>query len=299
MFRLILVLFLFLFSVPLLFAQKDMIVSAKIEVLMEGAYSKDAIKTKAIEAARIKALGDEFGYAIVQGIQTQTTSKNVVSSSKLNEISSTIVQGEWIADLKGFPKTRFEIRDKGEDQEIWLHCEVKGRARKIENASVAFEAFTYNCKEADKCQTDKFKNEESLFLYFKTPVKGYLSVFLQEKGLVYRLLPYAKMSGEYESYVSVFADQPYHLFSPEHRSYFKGFGIVDEYGLQTGENGEPMTNLLYVVFSKNPFDKPVLTEKDGLKFIEMEKFQAWLNKNKGLNKDFQVSRIPIFVMKEE
>lgn len=302
--RIYILLFLHLFLIVYAQAQKrknkPVRVSAKIAVLMEGNYSKTEIKNKAVQAAKIKAMGDEFGYAIIQGINTQTSSTSgdaVMTSTNISEVSNTMVKGEWVADDAGYPKTRFSIRDKGDDQEIWLECEVKGVARELQEARVDFQAFTYNCREPEKCGTQAFRENDSMFLYFRTPASGYLSVFMWEKGLVYRLLPYAQMKDTYESVVPVEADKEYLLFSPEHRDYFEEFHLVDEYGLTLPEDGEPLSNVVYVIFSPAPFHKPVLEEEDGIKYLELLTFQNWINKNKGLNKNFQVSKFNIVVNK--
>jgi hypothetical protein len=279
---------------------KGVPVEANIEVLMEGNYSKAEIREKAIQAAKIKAMGEKFGYSIIQGINTQTKSssgKEVMTMTSISEVSNTTVKGEWVSDDEGFPKTRFVVRDKGEEQEIWLLCEVRGRARKLEQVQVAFEAFPYNCQEPRKCNNGQFRHQDSMFLYFKTPVSGYLSVFMLEEGLVYRLLPYSQMRETYESVVPVLADKEYLLFDPTHRAYFAGFGMVDEYGLETNAEGEPLSNMLYIIFSTQPFNKPALSEKDGLKTIELPQFQEWLNKNRSLDKNFQVSQFSITVNK--
>ncbi|MDX2305858.1 MAG: hypothetical protein NW226_23825 [Microscillaceae bacterium] len=277
---------------------KTVRVSATIEVLMEGNYSKATLQEKAIQTARIQAIGQEFGYAIVQGINTQTKTtvgESVLTSSTLNEVSNTLVKGEWVSDEEGYPKTRFIIREKGDEQEIWLICEVRGFARAIEEAEVNFEAFAYNCREPEKCNSGIFKNHDSMFLYFKSPVRGYLSIFMWEEGRVYRLLPYASMEDEYESTVPVEADKEYFLFSPEHRNYFPGFALVDEYGLETYNDQESLSNFVYVIFSTKPFRKPLLEENEGIKSMALEDFQEWINENKGLNKEFQVKKFNIVV----
>ncbi len=273
-------------------------VEAKVEVLMEGNYSKKTIEAKAVQAAKVKAIGDAFGYAIVQGINTQTkttTNNGVMTSSSVSEISNTMVKGEWVADANGYPETRYIIREKGEEQEIWLICEVKGWARPIEVAEVNFETFAYNCQEPQKCNDGNFRNHDSMFLYFNAPVSGYLTVFMLEEGLVYRLLPYADMQAPYESHVPIQGDQAYYLFSPEHREYFPGYALVDEYGLVLYEEGEPLSNFVYVIFSTKAFNKPILQEKDGIKYTELDEFQEWINKNRGLDKNFQVYQFNIQV----
>lgn len=273
-------------------------VSAKIEVLMEGNYSKSEIEQKAIQAARIKAIGDIFGYAIVQGISTQTVTTSgdeVMTTSRIQEMSNTVVKGEWVADEEGFPTTRYTLRDKGDNQEIWLICEVKGLAREIAEAKIDLETFAYNCPDPENCKDGMFKHHDSMYLYFRTPLKGYLSVYMLEDGLVYRLLPYAQMGEEYASTVPVEADKEYFLFDPSYRKYFEGFSMVDEYGLETYEDGETLANFVYVVFSTEPYKKPILSEQGGIKYLEANDFQLWLNKNRALTPEFHVKQFNITI----
>ncbi len=282
------------------YAQKKKLtnVEAKIEIRMEGNYSKAAIEQKAVQAAQIQALGQEFGYAIVQGINTQTQSssgQNIMTTEQMSAISNTMVKGEWVSDAAGFPKLRYALRDKENTQEIWLICEVKGKARAIEQAEIMFETFAFGCQEPHKCNSGQFIDGDSMYLYFKTPTRGFLSVFMVEQGLVYRLLPYAQMQDEYESCVAVEADKAYLLFSPEHRKYFEGYPLVDEYGLNLPEGGQPLANLIYVVFSKEPFAKPTLEDIGGIKTLDLVDFQKWINRNRGLDKNFQVSTFGITV----
>ncbi len=280
--------------------QKLTNVAIKIEIRMEGNYSKADIEQKAIQAAQIQALGNEFGYAIIQGINTQirsTSGDNILTTEQLTSVSNTLVKGEWVKNATGFPKLRYTLRNNEDNQEIWLTCEVKGQARAIEQAEVLFETFAYSCEEPRKCNSGQFTHGESMFLYFRTPVKGFLSIFMQEEGIVYRLLPYTQMNGNFESHVVVEADKEYFLFSPQHREYFKGFPLVDEYGLETFEDGEPLANLVYVIFSTQPFNKPMLQETNSIKTVELKDFQSWINYNRGLDKNFQVSTFGITVNK--
>jgi hypothetical protein len=220
----------------------------------------------------------------------------VLTNSKLTEVSNTLVKGEWVEDDKGFPKTKFMIREQKDDQQIWLLCEVSGKARAITEAPISFKTFTYKCDEPEKCPTGEFKHGESMFLYFQSPVQGYLSVYMQEEGKVYRLLPYREMQGEYQSHVPVQADKPYQLFSPKHTQYFANFPTVDEYGLEVHKDGTPISNLVFVVFSTKPFAKPMLQpDSNGILAIDQKDFQSWLNQQKGLDKAFQYARLSVVV----
>jgi len=67
--------------------------------------------------------------------------------------------------------------------------------------------------------------------------------------------------------------------------------------IQLGAIKDQAFNRIFVVFSSNKYNKPLLTEKDGLKALDFKKFQVWLNKNKGLDKNFQTQLIDVVIKK--
>lgn len=285
-------------------AQRIVSVSGKSQILLNDSYCIGEVKKMAVDKAKINALERAYGRVIIQGTSTYIenikTGEKVKTNTKMNTIANSMVKGEWIKTKQN--KLEWVVRKKDDGrQELWLVCEIKGAARELKDSKVDFEVFTMNCNNNEgKCKTEQFKSTEELYMQFKTASKGYLNIFMEESGVVYRLLPYPHMHESYEDAVPVKADQPYTLFSEKHHEYFKNStpDEILEYIMTTG-NKSQLFNRIFVVFSKKPFKKPLLTEHStGLKVIAPDKFQKWLGTNRVINKSFQVKNIDITITKQ-
>ena len=251
--------------------------------------------------AKINALEKAYGRVIVQGTSTYieniTTGEKVKTNTKMNTIANSMVKGEWIKTKSS--KLEWVVREKSNGgQELWLMCEIRGSARELKENKVDFEVFTMKCnKTPNECKASQFRNGEGLFMHFKTASKGYLSIFMEESGKVYRLFPYTNMDEAYQNAVPVKADHAYTLFSEQHKDYFQKStpDEIMEYLLSTGDKSQ-LFNRIYVVFSKKSYKKPLLSEGDhGLKTIIPAKFQKWLGANRAIDKSFQVKNIDVTV----
>ena len=178
----------------------------------------------------------------------------------------------------------------------WITCTIKGKARKaLPKAQIKYDILN---SPNPASRTHSFYDREQLYLWFKSPVDGYLTVFLEDDDAVYRLLPYLSMTGKYPSGVPVKADTDYLFFSPAHNN-FKPFS-VDE--LIMNLNKPPVEyNNLYIIFSESPFQKPGLTDtqtKDGIilpRSLSKKEFQKWLAYNRSLNTSFQDKKIKVSI----
>jgi hypothetical protein len=201
-------------------------------------------------------------------------------------------------------KLEWVVREKenptGIQNELWLLCEIKGKAREIAKTQTSFEVATLNCAIEENCLTSNFKNRDRIYFTFRSPVKGYLSIYMEDRedGMVYRLFPYSKMLGEYENAVQVISDQKYVLFSEEHhKDYFPELSrsTVDPIVAYTTKN--QLFNRVFVVFSEEEYSKPILdVNKDagGIKTIDPAKFYEWVSKNER-NPKFQISNLDITI----
>ncbi|OJJ23211.1 hypothetical protein BKI52_02315 [marine bacterium AO1-C] len=282
-------------------AQRTISVSGKSQILLNDSYCIGKVKKLALDKAKINALEKAYGRVIVQGTSTYieniSTGEKVKTNTKMNTIANSMVKGEWIKTKSS--KLEWVVREKSTGgQELWLMCEIRGAARELKENKVDFEVFTMKCNnELNKCKASQFKSGEELYMHFKTASKGYLSIFMEESGKVYRLFPYTNMHDSYQNAVPVKADQAYTLFSEKHYDYFKNStpNEIMEYLMSTGDKPQ-LFNRIFVVFSKKPFKKPILSENtDGLKTINPDKFQKWLGANRAIEKSFQVKNIDITV----
>ncbi|MEI6062780.1 MAG: hypothetical protein WCR72_18905 [Bacteroidota bacterium] len=187
---------------------------------------------------------------------------------------------------------------KNKEKITWITCNIEGEARDIRQKAILLSA-TLRCPQLD-CETTDFIDSQSLFLYFKSPVDGYLSVFIDEDGeTTRRLFPYLNMGNE--NAVKIEGDKPYILFS-NNTALNKFSSRADEIELFTYKSKE--YNNIYVVFSPIPYCKPILTDAtlltDGYtipKAISTKKFQDWLADCKVAMPDFQEKSIKISISK--
>ncbi|MGV8136013.1 MAG: hypothetical protein AB2L20_12425 [Mangrovibacterium sp.] len=137
-----------------------------------------------------------------------------------------------------------------------------------------------------------------MYLYVKSPVDGFLSIFLDDGTTVYRLLPYRRMGAQ--KAVGIKGDHEYILFSRE----IENFGIpADRIELFTNKDHE--SNTIIVVFAEHEFPKPILhdEQKDQADYItpkslSKESFEEWLGDQRALLTDFLDIEKKIVIRKE-
>ena len=270
----------FLLLFPLInFAQGTKVVTGQSSFRIESFMSQNDAEERAIELAKIDALINEYGQYIEQ--ESNLDLKN--GKVDFRSYGQTKVKGEWIRNLDDPEFTYSEKMVKGKP-ERWISCKLKGEARRaIPKADLEVEIL--GCPDK-KCITDKFKNDQNLYVYVKSPLNGYLSVFLDDGVNVYRLLPYRSMEGQKS--VRIQADKEYVLFSSSQNK----FGQSSD-ALQVYTERESEANTIIVVFSENDYSKPRLNEEqidqNNLiipKSLAKNYFENWLGNNRAAFTDF-------------
>ena len=244
------------------------------------AYPNQTLKESmaaAIEQARVKALGEEFGTLITQDILSMESDKD----SYFSELSNAEVKGEWIEDLQP-PKAK--VVDTTPEGVMVIEAKVKGRAQAIKKESSEFEVLAlrngtdrhvYANTELD------FKEGDKLYLFFKAPIDGYVAAWLiDEQQRVSCLLPHESSNDGLQQIVH---DREYLFFSADD----PGFRDNDEGLIITCDDEKIELDRLYVMFSPNPFVKPVdepgswLPGQSGLKLprqLGIKEFTRWMTR---------------------
>lgn len=226
-------------------------------------------KRMALEGARLDALAKEFGTIVTQDVMQADRIDSKGESNKFLSLSSTEVKGEWIGD-DGDPI--FEISlDK--DDNFVVHCIVKGKAREITNEATEFDAKVLRNGSDPRHAATEFYDGDNLYLYFLSPVDGYISVFLSlEDGNVYQMLPYLSDSkGE----AKVKKNRSYVFFDPAKGD--ASMGTPDQFGIAT--DGVIEFNKIYVVFSPSYFARPAMQGgANALPSMPESDFSKWLVK---------------------
>jgi len=298
------------------FAQDVVTSSGQAQVEFPDFKSKKTVENEALELAIVNALEAAFGRAVIEGNSTYVTNLNsgqkTQTSTVFNMIANTYVKGEVIeildqefreitgtAEIDGKKKVVREVR-----------CNVKIRARELPDDAPEFLASPRSCP-TQECTTADFKNDQSIYFAFRSPVGGYLSVFLDDGKVAQRLLPYSRMTGIYENGVPVNANQDYLFFSrTDQYDYFGNKYLIDEYQLYTESPQDQ--NRIFILFSQTPIETPALREGLNSQILtefekdqgfrvprstESEKFQDWLIKSRLRKKDLSVKMIDITITK--
>jgi hypothetical protein len=283
--------------------------------------SKQVAKDRAEKFARVNALEKAFGTVIVQGnstyIRNINTGQQVETKTSFNMIGNTTVSGEIIEVLKiEFTESQSSYK-KGKEKitENYIQCIIKAKAKKLSDLAIDFEALPLRSNQKNAA-SDRFTDGNDMFFYFKSPVSGYLSIYIDISGknLTQRILPYTQVPAKFENGMPVEADKEYIFFSKakEHDYYNQDYVVADEIYVSAEEDQEMWR--FFIIFSKDPLNKPSL--KEGLnsetlteyekkskctvpKALESEEFQRWMIQNLSIRNDFQRKIIDILVQKKK
>jgi len=283
-------------------SQKTYISEGKAQVRIESNMTIEQAKEKARELAMINAIEQVLGTYVEQNTDIMIRE----GRDNYNIIGTTRVKGDWIktiGETYSEPKDLLEKRLSGTVPEYNISCIIKGEIREA-TPKANIEFATLNCPEI-QCRQLDFYSGESLYLYFKSPIDGYLSIFLDDGERVYRLFPYSSMTGKDASAGLIEGDKDYVLFSKKRRDILF---VPEEYEFYSTKQVVEYNNI-YVVFSSDSYKKRILDDqkKNNIEGVEMilpksltqKEFQLWLANNRSLLTGFIDARIKISIKQKE
>jgi hypothetical protein len=251
---------------------------------------------KCIELAKINAIENVFGRVIMQGnstyIQNSSNDSKNESYNSFNFISDTYVNGEWISDIEE-PKIIYpQVEYKGKI-ELWIKVLVNGYVSEITSAPIGFQFSPLSCDNNINCKAEVFKEKQDIFFYFKSPVSGYLAIYLDAplENKTFKIFPYQKSKNS--SNIKIEKDIEYILFSKKKNLLNEP---VDEIIPYLTKPNTPEVNKLFVLFSPDQeMIKPILNKNISNKSFELPasisspEFQKWIQVLKSYNKNVQIS----------
>lgn len=273
------------------YSQRTAKVSATYTYYAPETMSVEEAKRVALDRAKIQAIADEFGTIVSQSTSTVITNKNGESDTQFFALGGSDVKGEWIETI-GNP----EYQLKFENHFLIVECSVKGKAREIVSAKIEFEAKTLRNGTELRFGDVNFRDGDDLYLYFQSPINGYLAVYLLDElsQTVYCILPYKAQT--FSAY-PVLANKEYVMFSRKEADKSER-PIVDEYTLSCENDKE--FNTLYTLFSpsligkRNGFDDSIEDKPDNISFKD---FKSWLSKTLSKDSNIQFQEINISISK--
>lgn len=250
-----------------LYAQKVRNVCGEFTYYAEGNQSPDEAKRNALEYARINAIQKEFGTVITQSTMQEETALDGKENSFFSQLNASEVKGEWLED-DGEPEYELSFVQNM----MIVKCKVCGKAREITNDAAEFTATILRNGTEGKFADTRFRENDDMYLHFKSPVDGFIAVYAVDESLdVSCLLPYQY---DTDGQQQVKHNEEYIFFSINKAK--EEADLVDEYQLVCNE--DVVRNRIYVIFSPNSFTKAV-DEKvsDTLpRQLKFDDFQKWL-----------------------
>lgn len=225
-------------------------------------------KAKALEGARVDALSKEYGTIVSQDVMLSDRVDSKGETSNFFSLSATEVKGEWISN-DGEPVFNVSL---GSDDCLIVRCSVSGTAKAISNEAAEFEAIAMRTGVDGKYATTEYSDGDDLYIKFKSPIDGYVAIFLMQKnGETLKMLPYRNTPTQ-EIKVKKGFD---YLFFDDTKA-AGDFGEIDPLVITT--DGEIEFNKLYVFFSPNPFSMPMMETPRSdmeLPYMKEENFSKW------------------------
>ncbi len=275
----------------------------KAQMVLEDDISKEELKEELRMQAKIDAIEGSFGSLIEQESRVEIKE----GGASFDIVGDRYLKGEWLKTTnEKFTEEYRKVKTGAKGKmELWVSCEIEGLIREMSKSKINLDFTTTNCP--DKlCRTTDFLDGESMYLFFKSPVNGFLTVFTVEKEGVFRLLPYQQMPPDFDQYLPIVADKEYLFFSAdEDHDFFEGFspGFADELVMTTEAQEEYL--YLYIIFSMSEFAKPNLeasytstgNEHIVPRSLSEEEFESWLSENRIRSQDFYFKKLRLKISK--
>lgn len=200
-------------------------------------------RSEAFAEAQRRALAEKFGERVAEQNTLNMEVVNGHQNSRLYTVGISEVKGEWLKLSKQ------KVLDSKWENGFWIiKVMVEGTAREVVSAGVPLQCKWLRNGTDAYCESDRFKNDDYVYLQFQSPIDGHLAVYLVDDTCAYCMLPYQEQTsvGAYP----VKANQQYVFFSPQHIQ-------DDEYGfnvpLHIVTNKQEEMNTLIAIFSPSSF----------------------------------------------
>lgn len=249
----------------------------------------------ALEKARQNAIESEYGTSISHRSTSQTFVTGNGESTNFSSIGQSLIRGMWVRNI-GEPEFTLGV----DQNQFYIECSVRGYAKEYKSAPIEFDVklLRNGISPQFESKNGVFKDGDKFYLSFKSPVDGYVAIYLVDaQNKAYCLLPYASDSDGKEHVTHGVTNI---FFAPRNNVENDFIVYEDEIinGLELNCEDKLELNQLYVIFSPNPFTKANdEKDKNGLRSLSQEHFVEWLDKY--LSYDSQMSVETIYIEVEK
>ena len=275
-------------------AQKERQAEATFSLVLSRTVTMEALEAQCIEQARLKAIGDAFGYAVSQLTLSRIMDTRDRLEDNFSMLTRTSVEGEWLGDTEP-PVVNWTCTDG----EFSVTATVQGRIRACGEKAKAQVAFHASGTTDDRPR-EEFRNGDGLHAHFRASHAGHLAVFYVDHaaGRVYRVFPAAADAAL--DHLPVQADRSYLLFDPAHTKQFPGHPAVTPLVLEVPDGKPQVVDELVAVYAPDAFSKPLLSVPQGpqdLPALDIEPFENWLMELRRRAREAVVKRTQLAVLR--
>lgn len=262
-------------------AQKVVNVSGEYVYYSPENVSLEQAKETAVERAKIDAIAKVFGTDVSQTNTIAIMGGRDGESTMFNSTGSTEIKGEWIADTK-----EPEIAVRYEGGMLVIAAKVWGKVRRKSKSEVLLSARVL----CNGIESERFRNNDKLSIAFKSPVNGFLSIWLIDDTArrAYCLLPYENEDGVAREIKN---NVEYALLSTADYKY-----PYREATILTTDKVLEIDRLIFI-FSTNRFAMPLTDSGEYLPELAIFEFEDWVQRNRIKDESMQIIEKPIEIKK--
>lgn len=252
----------------------------------------------AVVTAQVDAIARTFGTIISEESVSFSREKNMESSDDFFNVQEGDVRGLW---LETIGDTVWSTPVYKNDGSVIYEVSLKGKIMELKNAAIDMVVkplFNGTDPDRNEIRNNSFNDGDDMYLYFKSPVDGYLAVYIvdfDDNRTTQRLLPYPGQPG---AIFKIQGDKDYVFFSdekadPEVRQYVRGCRM-------RGRTDHDW-NQFYVIFSPNPFVKALdkNIDDDLPNVVTFDDFQRWLSKYRRKDLEMCAEKILVEIVKKK
>lgn len=254
-------------------------------------------KNMTIEQAEVEAvtqvqnqiIADNFGTVVSSASTITISNNNGESLTNSFTFGDTEVRGEWLETTSG-P----DIERKLINGEFALQVTIAGKIREIVSAPIMYDAKVLRNGVEDNCESDTFKYGDYMYMSFRSPEDGYLSVYITDGKDVQCLFPYQGLQSDY---MHLKAGKRYVFFSKENSGELDPMKVSR---CQLGCQEDNEHNRIYLIFSPNKYSKAIdySASSDNMpRHLSFEEFHNWLSKLRRFDKDLTCKPFDILIRK--
>lgn len=277
-----------------LHAQPTKKAAATVSMPLTRTATMEQTEARCIEQARLKAVGDAFGYTVSETTLQRIADTRNTFEDHFSLLTRTSVEGEWIEDLEP-PALQWACNG----EELIVTTTVHGRIRAFGDRAKAQVSFLASTP-GEAAGRDQFMHGQTLHALFRSSHSGHLSVFFIDHatGTAYRVFPATAYAAQ--DHLPVEADRSYQLFDRAHAKQFPAHPAVTELTVEVPAGKPQAIDELVAVYAPAPYAKPLLSQAaspEDLPGMGVEDFEAWLTALRKRDPQAVVKRAQVMVVR--